>query len=220
MLEENSSLVESLGGRRSTLPPSLPVPAPERDIAEAHLLRAGAIPGELRIAVHPGGYYPSQRYPLERFARAAAILAERHGGRVVVLGGPADRELSRALYRASGSSAVQVPTGNVMHLASVLHNCDLLLANNSGPVHLAGAVGLPTVSVMGPTDPVRFTPGGPLNRVLRRNDLPCSPCSRGECGSHECLLGISEDSLVRAAETMIGALYPQSGNRRSVGGGA
>ena len=203
LLEENSSLVEAIGGRRHLGPPDLPLAPEEGKIAEELLRQVGFHPGHLRVAVHPGGYYPSQRYPLERFADVSRRLIERRGGKVVLLGGPADEELTATLHRELGSLSILVTTRNIRQLGAIMSRCDILLANNSGPVHLASAVGLPAVSVMGPTDPARFTPVGRTNRVLRRHDLPCSPCGRGACARHECLRGIPAGDLFNAADEMI-----------------
>ena len=101
---------------------------------------------------------------------------------------------------------IVLPDLAIRSLESVLSRCVLLLANNSGPLHLAGAVGIPTVSVMGPTDPSRFWPQGRYQTVLRNDDLPCSPCSRGQCAPHECLKTITSDEVARGALELLDPL--------------
>jgi ADP-heptose:LPS heptosyltransferase len=201
--EINASLVEAAGGRSRSLQPTYTVPDRDDREAESRLRHAGAWPGRVRIAVHPGGTYPTQRWPLERFAEAARALASRRDGQVVVLCGPGEQAQATLLGELLGDVAVVATPGSVGDLAAALGRCDLLLANNSGPLHLAAAIGLPTVSTMGPTDPVRFWPWGRSQSVLRRDDLPCSPCTRGRCRSHECLRKIAAEEMVRAAESLL-----------------
>lgn len=203
LTEANGLVVNAAGGRASTAAPRLEVDRDSGIEAEGLLRQLGAPSGWLRIAVHPGGYYPSQRWPVDRFADVAVALAARHGGKVVILGGPGDDELVRALHRLGADHSVVLPTVDVASLAAVLSRCDLLIANNSGPLHLAGAVGVATVSIMGPTDPVRFWPMGVEQTVLRRTDLACSPCVRGRCGPHDCLEGITVSEVLDAAQELL-----------------
>jgi len=207
LTETNGLVIRASGGIPSNAAPVVEVDRDSGFEAEGLLRQLGAPSGWPRIAVHPGGYYPSQRWPVERFADVAVALAARHTGKVVILGGPGDDELVRALHRFGAEHSVMVPPVDVANLAAVLSRCDILIANNSGPLHLGGAVGLPTVSVMGPTDPVRFWPMGAEQAVLRRRELACSPCARGRCGPHDCLQGITVSEVLDAAHELLdGAL--------------
>jgi ADP-heptose:LPS heptosyltransferase len=205
LIETNGLVVDAAGGIASAVAPRLEVDRDSGIEAEGLLRQLGAPSGWPRIAVHPGGYYPSQRWPVDRFADVAVALAARHTGKVVILGGPGEDELVRALHRFGADHSVMVPAVDVASLAAVLSRCDILIANNSGPLHLAGAVGLATVSIMGPTDPVRFWPMGVEQTVLRRRDLACSPCARGRCGPHDCLEGITVSEVLDAAQELLDA---------------
>jgi heptosyltransferase-2 len=198
LTEIHAALVVRAGGRNSGAPPLLNVSAGDDREAE-NLLRVVGAAGRPRIAIHPGGYYPSQRWPLSRFAEAGRRLADRFDGGVVLLGGPGDESALAELAARLGERATRVPPLGLTSLAAVMSRCDLLLANNSGPVHLAGAVGLPAVSTLGPTDAVRFHPLGPHQVTLRVPGLRCSPCTRGRCRAHDCMTGIDVDEMVDAA---------------------
>ncbi|MBI5015006.1 MAG: glycosyltransferase family 9 protein [Deltaproteobacteria bacterium] len=193
---------DHLAPGRDCRPPSLPVDAAARAGAAADLNRRCAAPADGRplLGLAPGATYPSQQWPAEAFAAAGAALGAR--GKVFVFGSPAERELVQEIARRAGATPVwDLPLGR---LPAALASVNLLVANNSGPLHLAAAVGTPTVSVMGPTDPVRFWPLGPRNRVLRLG-LPCSPCGRGRCAPHPCLRGIPVEAVLEAvAETLVG----------------
>src|SRR5947208_16024728 len=86
--------------------------------------------------------------------------------------------------------------------------CDLFVGNNSGPLHVAAAVGGRTVSVMGPSAPLRFAPRGPADRVVRR-DLPCSPCQRARCWHQTCLRAVEPEEVIREAVAALQLRLPR-----------
>ena len=121
-------------------------------------------------------------------AGAIAPLDRRVRARAAPL--PGDRRLGRL---------------DLLTLAAVLERLDLLVTGDTGPMHLAAAVGTPVVAVFGPSDPARYAPRGPRDRVVRI-DLPCSPCNRirrppARCVGHtpDCLAGITADAVFDAA---------------------
>ncbi len=202
--EENRLLVHRVGAESVPSRPRVPVPEAERRSAETFLRQCGAGPGAVRIALHPGGRYPTQRLANEQWAAACRMLQVGHGDfRFILLGGPADLDRIDALAGLIGSGAMIMPPMDLFRLAAVLSACDLLLCNNSGPLHLASAVETPTLSVTGPTDPVRFHPQGVFQEVLRIRDLPCSPCGRGGCASHECMKRIDPGEIAAVAKRLL-----------------
>ncbi len=153
--------------------------------------------GTVRVAIHTGGYYPSQRWPDAKFGCLAKKIMKAFSCEVVFIGAPAER---RRLYRLAKKSGpgCRVLTVGFRELAAFLSSCRLFIGNNSGPLHMAAALGLPTVSVMGPTDPRLFSPLGKGHMVLRRQ-LGCSPCGKGRCAGHRCLEDITVDEVFAAA---------------------
>jgi lipopolysaccharide heptosyltransferase II len=130
------------------------------------------------IGLFPGGNAGSRRWFPERFAEVAARLA-RQGARVVVFGGPHERALTRTV---AGAAAVDAGgTTDLPLLAAALSECDILVTNDSGPLHLAAAVGTPTISLWGAGDPAETGVMATSSRMLRRPDLPCVPCVKNEC---------------------------------------
>jgi len=201
----NRDLVTTLGAAPKAERPSLFVTPEERGDARGLLAALGA--ASPRVAVHPGGYYPSQRWSPERFGDLITLLTGRTGAACVVVHGPGEEDLAERVCAAS-PDALRAGPRSVRGLMGLLAVCDLFVGNNSGPLHIAGALGLPTVSVMGPTDPGRFTPRGPADRVVR-HDLPCSPCDRGRCWHHTCLRGVEPEELLREAEETVRSLRPR-----------
>lgn len=169
----------------------------------ADALRGAAPPV---VAVAPGARWATKRWPAERFAAVADALA-RQGASIVLAGGPGDRDAFAAV-----SSAMRAPVAAdlsplpVEALAAALARVQLLVACDSGPVHLATAVRTPALALFGPTATVRWAPPAPGRALSLR--LPCSPCSNhgGDfCpeGHHRCLADLGADAVVEAAREMI-----------------
>ncbi len=205
VLDLNRDLLETLGVPAGTVHPVLFVTAGERGTAQARLAALGA--ATPRIAVHPGGHYPTQRWSPECFAELITLLTGRTGAACVVIAGPAEQDLCLRVCAATPDALTPGPT-SVREMMALVASCDLFIGNNSGPLHVASALGLPTVSVMGPTDPLRFAPRGAADRVVRR-DLPCSPCRRARCWHHTCLRSISPEEVLAQAEAALERLLPR-----------
>src|SRR5690606_7324554 len=122
-----------------------------------------------RVAVNPGARWQTKRWPAERFAEVVqkALGADRAGS-VVVLGGPGEESMAAACHRALRLPAVNFcGRTSLRELAALLGECDLLLTNDTGPMHLASAIGLPTVSLFTCTAPERAAPFGDQHRIVQ-----------------------------------------------------
>jgi heptosyltransferase-2 len=160
-----------------------------------------------RVAIAPGASNATKRWPAGRFAEVADALAAR-GASLVLAGGPADAE-AIAGFRAALRSPLSADLSglSVEGLAAGLAAVDLLVACDSGPVHLAGAVGTPAVAVFGPTSPERWGPQPP-GRVVRL-PVDCSPCSNhggARCpeGHHRCMEDLPAEPVILAARAALG----------------
>jgi heptosyltransferase-2/heptosyltransferase-3 len=156
-------------------------PAPAVSITPELLERWWKLAGPRRtptVGMFPGGNASSRRWEPARFAEVARQLGA-DGVRVIVFGVPEERALTRTV---AGSVALDAGgRTDLPLLAAGLGECDILLTNDSGPMHLAAAVGTPTVSLWGAGDPNETAPTGAHHRLLRRTDLPCVPCRKNEC---------------------------------------
>lgn len=158
--------------------------------------------GKAVVAIHPGGHYPSQRWAPERFAAVGSRILDAYDVRLVVLGGPDDRASAEGVIKRLGEGRVEAVFPDLKGLAAILAQSALLICNNSGPLHLAAALGTATVSLMGPTDPVLWWPQGPGQIVIRK-EIPCSPCTAGRCGSHACMDLITADEVFEKAKGVL-----------------
>lgn len=191
--------------------PRLALPAPLLAEGRARLARAQVAPGAdddgPLVGLFPGAEWgPSKRWPMARFAELARELRRRRPTlRAVVLAGPKEVWLAVRVHEESGKvHPVIGPDLDLAGLAAVVAALDLLVTNDSGPMHLAAALGVPTVALFGPTDPRRTAPAGDGHTVLHR-DLWCSPCFRRRCPlvHHRCLSGIGAAEVATAAETAL-----------------
>jgi ADP-heptose:LPS heptosyltransferase len=178
--------------------PSRVVSAPPLDIPPEHFVRADALLGgrpSPRVAMHVSGGRPVKQWPPERFAAVARELVQRRGATIVLTGSDADRPLVDSVRQALPSAHVVDATAvaDLLTVGALLARCDLLVSGDTGPMHLAHAVGTPIVAVFGPSDPRRYGPRGTLDRIVRV-DLPCAPCNRIRLPPARCT-GVTPDCL-------------------------
>jgi ADP-heptose:LPS heptosyltransferase len=154
--------------------PQLTVPHKLRDEFEALLRPQSAI---RRVGIFPGSNALARRWSAPRFKELAHRAAAR-GNQVVIFGGPAERELTREV---AGDVAIDLGGQTTLALlAAGLASCHQVITNDSGPLHLAAAVGTPTISLWGAGDPARTgPPDGHV--VIRDRRLPCLECVKNQC---------------------------------------
>ena len=157
--------------------------------------RNGSLPF---IGFHPGASCKTQRWPLEHYSKLGTLLLREGRRGLILFGGPADRQLVDAMARQIGDTVVTCITGDIRRFSSLVACCQLLVCNNSGPLHVACALGIPTVSFMGPSVNERWSPRGDMHRVLRMNNLPCIGCNRGSCSmqTHDCMRLITPEKVI------------------------
>jgi heptosyltransferase-2 len=150
---------------------------------------------------------PSKRWPWRRFADLALQLRrQRPNVRQLILAGPKEVWTAVRIHEESGKiHPVVGPDLDLRGLAAVLAHLDLLITNDSGPMHLAAALGVRCVALFGPTNPRRTAPAGDGHRVLY-TDRWCSPCFRRRCPliHHRCLRDIGVDAVSGAALEVLG----------------
>lgn len=177
---------------------------PERPtIAAAVRSRAAALaPGW--ITVQPGARWLNKRWPVEHFATLIEKLAAAHpAAHFALLGGSEDRALGETLARVDSLRCLDL-TGKLSLLEMVewIRLGELMVTNDTGPMHVAAALGKPVVGLFGPTEPRRTGPYGQLDRALQLK-LPCVPCLKSRCGyarPFECLRALTPDAVFNAVQ--------------------
>jgi heptosyltransferase II len=162
------------------------------------------------IGVSPGAAYGNaKRWLPERFAESAATLARRLEGVVLVFGSAGERPLCEAVteeVRRTGVDARNLAGATTLRqFIDVASACRVFLTNDSGSMHVASAVGVPTVAAFGATDDTGTGPTGPLARVVR-NLADCSPCLLRNCPTdHRCMTRVTAARVVAAAVELLAA---------------
>jgi heptosyltransferase-3 len=160
--------------------------------------------GRPLIAMHPGGTWPAKRWPAASFSRLAAMLGERMRAKVLVIAGPGEDGIARAVERSAGGVVRVLPLAPLRVVAGVLHACSAVVANDGGILHMAVALGRPTVGVFGPTEPDIWFPyegKGPFAVVTRRAD--CAPCHKHLCDEMDCLQEIAPETVYARVEGIL-----------------
>jgi heptosyltransferase II len=194
----------AFGANAEPVPPQLFVQPHEADQVRTKF-DLGGITKPL-LGMNPGAAYgPAKRWPLERFIAAAREIQARANCVWLIFGGPADAADCERIHRAlrSSQSAPRNLAGrtSLRELCALLKLCRVLLTNDSGPMHVAAALGTPVVVPIGSTSPELTgpgLPGDPKHRLLNAR-VPCSPCFRRRCPiDFRCMTGISVDQVVDA----------------------
>lgn len=176
------------------------------DIKQDGLWDAGSAPvspdGTIRVGVCAGAEYgPAKRWPLERFAEVVNQVSAQHAQfRWQLFGAPGEKEMGEKL-----SSMLNAPHENFVgktrlsELIAKLRQCQLLLTNDTGTMHLAAALGIPTVSIFGSTCPIETGPLGERHIVIQHK-IPCSPCFERECpfGHYDCMTKVTPAEVAAA----------------------
>jgi lipopolysaccharide heptosyltransferase I len=155
------------------------------------------------IVLQPGARWPNKRWPIEYYAELTRQMASALPDfRFVILGGEADRELGAVIAQAEAQRVLDL-TGRVSlpEMVEWIRLSELVISNDTGPMHVAAALGKPVLAVFGPTDPRRTGPYGQLEHVVQ-TQLPCVPCMKSYCTNPrplECLRAISPDLICAAA---------------------
>jgi heptosyltransferase-1 len=191
--------------RALSLVSALEVTPEPPDFAATALLppRAGDGPGEPAgyVLLQPGAAWGNKRYPIEWWGTVARTLADARQ-RVCVLAGPGELPLANAVATASSGAAEPLDPGDLTALAAWLRGARLVLGGDTGPLHLAHALGVPVLALHGPTDPARHGPYGAPERALYRR-LPCSFCYGRFDEPKACLLELAPAEVAARALSLL-----------------
>ncbi len=178
----------------------------DRAFADAAL--GGTIPasGPL-IALNPGASHAVNRWSAEQFAALADLLSDRLGARILIIGGTEDAPLAARI--ASGMKKeplVMTGRASLLQLGALLERASLLVTGDTGPMHVATAVGTRVLALFGAADPERTGPVGRGHRVLRAENVPCVPCRKRTCSNNEylaCMRRIAPERVFQAIVEML-----------------
>ena len=163
------------------------------------------------IALQPGGTWPAKLWPAERFSELADLFTAKLHAQIVLTGGDGDIEVMRKVERATVGKVLSLPVLPLRQLAATLSLCSGYVANDSGPMHIAVAVGTPTIGIFGPGEEniwfpyTTAYPDGSSKHIAMRKDVPCHPCHLNICNRAgdeymECMKLLSVNEVFEAVK--------------------
>lgn len=201
VIDKNLRLASVLGAATD----ELAFPLREVESAAAASLAAA---GLTRFALlNCGAAWPNKRWPPHRFGQVARWLHGTHGLKSVVLWGPGEQEIANAVVAASADAAVAAPKTSLSDLVALSRRATLMVSGDTGPTHIAAAVGTPVVAVFGPTSPARNGPWRAEDQSITRYDT-CDCHYERRCRHDEsrwCLATISVDEVIAAIDARLRA---------------
>jgi lipopolysaccharide heptosyltransferase I len=157
------------------------------------------------VLINPGAAWPNKRWPPDRFGALAAAIRERHGLRSLVLWGPGEETAAAAVVASSRGAAEQAPATSITDILAVAKGASLMVSGDTGPLHIAGAVGTPIVALFGPTRAERNGPWSPADITISRFDRCVCHYERRCRRDRPCIDDITVDEVVAAVERRVAA---------------
>ncbi len=175
--------------------------AEQREKAQAFIAEKFGTAGRL-IAIHPGTSRDLKKWFPQSFARLCDMLSELSGAHIMLTWGPGERKEAQDISsRAASHPPVGMETRSLLELAALFEQCDLVITVDSGPMHIASAVGTAVVALFGPTDIQVNAPYWQPNRVVSGN-IDCSPCEE-DCDFARCMEAITPDAVFEMAQELL-----------------
>jgi lipopolysaccharide heptosyltransferase I len=196
VIQKNLSILSALGITPGGI--EMPVTPAASEDTTAAIETAG---GPMKyIVLNPGAAWPNKRWPPERFGALAATLYEHSGLRSLVTWGPLERDLANTVVAASSGAAAAAPATSVSDLAVLMRDAALVVSGDTGPLHIAAAMGTPLVGLYGPTWPERNGPWDPRDVVISRANVCVCHHKRQCLRGSPCINEITIQEVVTASE--------------------
>ncbi|MFX0212067.1 MAG: glycosyltransferase family 9 protein [Candidatus Hodarchaeota archaeon] len=152
------------------------------------------------VAICPGAKFPVKHWPINRFGQVAHILQDQYNAKIILIGGQSDKKAGIEITNNCKNPIINIiGETSYMETAEILRRCNLLIANDCGPVHLAAAVGTKVVGIYSSRDfPGSWHPWGKKHTILRNDSFSCRFCLRTECESMHCINSITVKQVIEA----------------------
>lgn len=173
------------------------------------LNRIGLSPNDKVVLIHPGCHHETQRWPPDYFSETADKVIETGKVKLIFVGGVKEKNLIHQIISLMSSEPSGIFTNmNIKNLVGLIHRANLMICNNSGPLHIAVITNTPTISTMGPTLKERWVPLGKSHKVLRMDELPCIGCNKGYCliKTHDCMRKITPSLMFKEVNKYLNSI--------------
>lgn len=156
------------------------------------------------IGICPTGGWASKKCDPKKFAEIGDALCEKYNSQILILWGHSDEEDAKAIQRLMKHQSVLAPSTSIQEIAALIYRCKILIANDSGPMHISTAVGTPVLSLHGPTNPLMQGPYGEKHEWYQLTKLDCINCNLLDCPrKHECFLDMPINDILDKVNNLI-----------------
>jgi heptosyltransferase-1 len=201
-LMRSMMLLDAIGIPSNDIEYNLPVHDQDRRAIDALLIRHGITEPGLLVAINPVAKWETKLWSKLKFAKLADSLIRQYEARVVFTGSSADRETVQDILSTMEGKAINLAGETTLRtLAALYEKTDFLVSTDTGPMHIAAAVGTPVVALFGPTAPWRTGPFGPDHQIIRVG-TECSPCFQRQCSTMKCMEEISVEQVLDGVQKL------------------
>jgi lipopolysaccharide heptosyltransferase II len=161
--------------------------------------------GRKVVGIIPAGGWQSKRCDAIKWVEICKAISDKYRAKFLILWGPGDEKDSEFIRDSIPDLAVLAPETTLPQMSGLIKNCSLALANDSGPMHISAALGVPTLGLFGPTSPHGHRPYSPNSDYIQKEDLFCIMCNKLECPyKHECMLQLSVENILEKIKKIAG----------------
>ncbi|MDI6785367.1 MAG: lipopolysaccharide heptosyltransferase II [bacterium] len=208
-VERNLQLAYALGVKKKYRPLKIYISQDEKEFASKFFKENKILEDDFLVGINPCSVWPTKRWKPEGFAEVADNFIKNLKAKIILLGGPKDKQIVEKVSNLMKEEAVlAVGKFNLRKLSAVLEKCKLFITNDSGPMHIAMAMKTPTVAIFGPTTlAIGFGPYGEKYKVIEKKGLKCRPCSlhgpkRCPIGTFDCMNSITSEKVIMASKEL------------------
>lgn len=166
-------------------------------------LRSHFVERKKLVAICPAGTWPAKTWEVEKFAALADRIASEIGHKVVILWGPGEKELAQRMSHLMKTSGIIACETGIDEVSALIRRCTLFVSNDSGLKHIAVALGTPTVTIFGPTNPMTWNPPRPMHRAVYA-DVDCLFCDKNACEDMRCMKELGAEAVFSAVREVLG----------------
>jgi lipopolysaccharide heptosyltransferase I len=205
VVDINLNLIRLAGGIQ-TVPQShrLEVPEEIRAKVDVFFKENPDLSAKPIVAINPGAGFPTKLWKLDRFAKLADRIAREQGLNILLAWGPGEKPMAETIADLMTEKSWIAPKTSIQESIALFRHASMMISCDSGPLHICAAMGIPTVSIFGPTDPARNGPYGP-NHLVVCKEQPCSFCWKKSCAieTHDCMDQIEVEDVFQAVKTSV-----------------
>ena len=189
------------------------IPESDRTYIHDFLHKHQVAEDTLLVVINPGAGWETKCWGEDNFARLADMITSEIGGLVMFLWGPSELPLVKSIQKKMCQPSLRACPTSLKQSMALMERAHLFIAGDTGPLHIAAALGIPCVGIFGPTSPERNGPYGQNHKVIQ-TDVPCRSCYRRFCTSKECMESIQADKILEAVSEMLPIIgFPRTKTR-------